>query len=1082
MNNDKFHCPKCKLLFDSVNHLPRILKSCSHSLCSYCINEQLQKSESTVICPLDNTPSEGISSITVLKENQNLLEEIQESLNIPSNHNYEISNEEIIFDKSAIMNSDKFNDTMNSLNLNSSINSNSHCYYKKSKEIRNLLSEKNNINKKICNIHSLPLNVICIDEKKKICSQCALSNEHTNHQIITEIEFMNNIDNLIDIFQEVDNKQIKYLNFSNINTISILDKINNNINDLITMINKTKENIIQKIKNQCNNIENYLNQRKNEIFDKYQSTNFDITTLRESTLNWMQIVTKKLDQLNEIKDPSNECINLLDDQMNKNIFNLIRNGKQLNGRYNFIQETLKIIDKLQNFEKNGILIKPNNFIIDKIFLQDDNNNNKKEKYDEDIDINLNIEEEGKKINNSNNDIKDEKNNINNNNNIKSSLFDIEENKELINSLHLTQYNFEIFQLNDYNLIKIEKEKFIENKINNNKIQEKNVNNNKINLKDEVDNNSNKKKDSNSNNSNIKEDDDNDIILNLNIEEIKKENNNINDNNKKNENNEKESNINKTKKEPPNDKNNISKIIEDLSFNDDTLLINSLMMNNQNDTIYHKKIKNDYPLDLKNSRKKDRENYLIQKNDLIEEKEKEKPKTITTKRIDLSEINKNNKTNDENKNKKNLNNNKNNKNNSIFNINKNINTNLERSLDNNNDIDIKNINNKNEIAINFTKKISGIKKNKPICSNYMKSEKKNIFGKMKTNANGEAFPLMVSRSPGRLGCQSKLEGFYSFVPLEKINQKHLELNQYKNTHKTLMSSKDFGDNKNNKIFSDKNLYKNSRIFDEDTDVNTEYSSHINIRKNNNIKNKVNKKTKQKSDISSKIIKKMNSSKLSPKETAITSIINNKEKEKYTNFNINSQYIEHYNKLISVNSNPNIISHNNTTTSLNNNFNTQNNNPINISNNNNNINPSFETKSKKDLQEFIINQLKNQNQNPNFSRINMSGYGIQYLCSFLHKNPNINFKEIKLLGCNINDDDLFMLTRTLLDHDIEVLVLNLSSNKITDDSASNILDILKDCKRLKGLSLYNNMISTLLKDKLKEYVKLGRENYDMVQLYI
>ena len=114
--------------------------------------------------------------------------------------------------------------------------------------------------------------------------------------------------------------------------------------------------------------------------------------------------------------------------------------------------------------------------------------------------------------------------------------------------------------------------------------------------------------------------------------------------------------------------------------------------------------------------------------------------------------------------------------------------------------------------------------------------------------------------------------------------------------------------------------------------------------------------------------------------------------------------------------------------------------------------------------------------------MSGFGIQYLCSFLHKNPNINYKEIKLLGCNLNDDDLFILTRTLLDHDIELLILNLSSNKITDDSASNILDILKDCKSLKGLSLYNNMISNLLKDKLKEYVKLGRENYDMVQLYI
>ena len=202
MNNDKFHCPKCKLLFDSLNHLPRILNLCEHTLCSYCINEQLHKTPTKIYCPIDKTLYENISSINIFKENTNLIEELQEALNIPSNHNYEISNEDIFFDKSGIMNSDKFNDTMNSLNLNSSIISSSHCYYKKSKDIRINLGEKNS---QICNIHTLPLNVICIDERKKICSQCALNNEHVNHQIITENEFMNNIDNLIDLFQEVDN-------------------------------------------------------------------------------------------------------------------------------------------------------------------------------------------------------------------------------------------------------------------------------------------------------------------------------------------------------------------------------------------------------------------------------------------------------------------------------------------------------------------------------------------------------------------------------------------------------------------------------------------------------------------------------------------------------------------------------------------------------------------------------------------------------------------------------------------------------------------------------------------------------------
>ena len=221
------------------------------------------------------------------------------------------------------------------------------------------------------------------------------------------------------------------------------------------------------------------------------------------------------------------------------------------------------------------------------------------------------------------------------------------------------------------------------------------------------------------------------------------------------------------------------------------------------------------------------------------------------------------------------------------------------------------------------------------------------------------------------------------------------------------------------------------------------------------NKFQQKMKTKNDFTDKKIKKMNSSKFISNDNIFLA---NKEAEKYKNLNKNvHNSIKPHNSLIISNTNNNLN---------------------NINNNNNNN--SSETKSKKDLQEIIANQLKSQN--PNFSHINMNGYGIQYLCSFLHKNPNYKYKEIKLLGCNLNDDDLFMLVRTLLDHDIELFILNLSSNKITDDSASNILDILKDCKSLKGLSLYNNMISNLLKDKLKEYVKLGRENYDTVQLYI
>ena len=838
MKKDKYHCPNCLLMFDTKNHLPHLLPDCSHSLCSYCLNLQIHEHPNLVICPIDKKEYTDINN---LKENSLLLEDLQDNLNIsfnhPNNANYDISQNEENF----------FSESLNESNL--SIISSSHCYFKKSQDLRNVLN--NNLN---CEKHSLPLNVICIDENKKICSQCALNNEHVNHQIITENEFMNNIDSLIDLFQEVDNNQIKYLSFNNINTKNILSNISNTIEEFINMINKVKDDIINNINNQCNSIENYLNTRKKEIVDKYEGTNFDMDQLRKSTLTWMQNVTSKLDLLNN-DDQNVNCIKFLDSDPNKNIFDLLKNGKQLNGRYKFVQETIKIIDKLESFKKSGISIIPNQNIIEEILATDKKENineDKKEKEniedeDSDIELNLNINQLNE-INEKN--TKKEKEEC-----IKSSLFEIKENNELINSLHLQKFKFD----------------YITNK-------------NNLAQKD--------------NNKNI-------IKENIKKEEIKKFEMNIE---------EKNINKNNTIEIKSNTKNftNQGAIsnIDDLSFINDTLLINSINtnnnQNNQNDSlnnslnnscIYRKKVKADY--DMKHNSKKDLKETKENNNN------NQNIEPIITKKISLSSINYNNSNNKK----------------------------TEKFIE---------TNNKKEIYIDFRKEQ---RRN----SDYIKTDKKKILTKTSTINNiitnniinnniKENHPILVSRSPGRL-------------------------------------------------------------------TNTKFNGIYNTEKNYNKK------------------------------------INEKYSDTKSTISLNSL----------------------------NNFNN------NISNNN-----MCEIKPKKELQDFITNQLKNIA--PNFSRINLSGYGIQLICSYLHKYPNKNYKEMKFLGCNLNDDDLFLLVRTLLDHNITLLVLNLSSNKITDDSSPNILDLIKDLDSLKGLSLYNNLISNMLKEKLKEYTKLGRVQGDFVQLYI
>jgi hypothetical protein len=211
-------------------------------------------------------------------------------------------------------------------------------------------------NSLICSIHSLPLNIICVNDQQKICSQCALNNIHLNHQIIPENKFIEYVDELVKVYQEIESNLNIYGNIHNINSSLILEKIEKKINKYKNNISKICEELIDSINNQRKQIDKFLDLRKNEIVNKYQFTNYDINNLRESTINWIDITCSKLTQANSgnIDDLNIECLNLLDNDNNKNIFSLINLRKQLNERYNFISETKDIIDNLNEFNNKGI--------------------------------------------------------------------------------------------------------------------------------------------------------------------------------------------------------------------------------------------------------------------------------------------------------------------------------------------------------------------------------------------------------------------------------------------------------------------------------------------------------------------------------------------------------------------------------------------------------------------------------------------------------------------------------------------------------------------------------------------------------
>jgi hypothetical protein len=140
-------------------------------------------------------------------------------------------------------------------------------------------------------------------------------------------------------------------------------------------------------------------------------------------------------------------------------------------------------------------------------------------------------------------------------------------------------------------------------------------------------------------------------------------------------------------------------------------------------------------------------------------------------------------------------------------------------------------------------------------------------------------------------------------------------------------------------------------------------------------------------------------------------------------------------------------------------------------------SYVNKDMNELTKIINNQMKKNN--PIFNKINMRGIGIQLLGNYMENNQKKKYKEMKLSGCNINDNDFCLLVKSLIDNEIEIPTLHLSYNKISDNSAKYLFEIIKKKTCLKNIYLYNNNFSKNFIDKIKNYSK--DKNVDNIKLY-
>ena len=267
MEIDELKCSICALLYDEKERIPRVVLGCGHTYCEQCIihNIENNNNESIFICRDDMT-SNIIKNVEELPKNITLLRLIknEKKLSFSGNKN-ELLNPNIITsnndcstpDKKSILwkisNYDRNIDMIaksestsnfNTINITNN-NYNTINITPNNNNLRNSLRKNTTtekINGKICIHHGRPLEIICVEDKEKICTNCALFGVHKNHNLINEEDFLREIsiktEILIDLYELID-----------FNILSFDQEISKNLEDLVKVNEDKNALLIKQVEN-----------------------------------------------------------------------------------------------------------------------------------------------------------------------------------------------------------------------------------------------------------------------------------------------------------------------------------------------------------------------------------------------------------------------------------------------------------------------------------------------------------------------------------------------------------------------------------------------------------------------------------------------------------------------------------------------------------------------------------------------------------------------------------------------------------------------------------------------------------------
>ena len=204
MEIEDLKCMICNELFNELNRIPRLLISCGHTYCQECLNSLHSRGDlKSIVCPEDKT-CYTFNKIEELPKNITLMKLISRKKIvsfrtniITTNSLYNLFNNRLQTPPNILSNQagSNFNSDCGDVSRNFLTAKLEDKYetirrksLRKSYSVNNYDDGSNSPNEstrnlEICPSHGRPLEVVCVDHKVKICTNCALFGDHKSHDI-----------------------------------------------------------------------------------------------------------------------------------------------------------------------------------------------------------------------------------------------------------------------------------------------------------------------------------------------------------------------------------------------------------------------------------------------------------------------------------------------------------------------------------------------------------------------------------------------------------------------------------------------------------------------------------------------------------------------------------------------------------------------------------------------------------------------------------------------------------------------------------------------------------------------------------